>query len=139
MKGLELTEFERVEGDDEVALEGLASQVTEELKLAGLTVIREGDADVGVEIEIDKGADEAGGVYVTWSPSSRLSLAAVVAVQQGRFDAPAIQHSGMVKRIMCEALFELLKSARFGVEKTGDEMRPLAIRVTSPSVGLEQY
>ncbi|MER5739699.1 hypothetical protein ABT117_29065 [Streptomyces sp. NPDC002262] len=138
MKGLEVNEFERVEGDDEAALQGLASQVAEELELAGLTVIREGDVDAGAEIEIDKGADEAGGVYVTWSPNSRLSLAAAVAVQQGRFDEPAIQHSGMVKRIMREAIFELLRSARFGVERSGDDMRPLSIRVTSSSVGSAQ-
>ncbi|MEW1550635.1 hypothetical protein [Streptomyces tsukubensis] len=126
-----MDEFEHVESDSEVALEMLASQVAGELELAGLTVLREGNIHAGAEIDVDTGADESGGIYVTWSTNSRLSLAAALAVQQGRFDDPAIQHSGTVKQIMRKAIFELLQSARFGVEESDDEMRPLSIRVTA--------
>lgn len=131
-----MTEFERIDDDAKAALELLASRVAEELELAGLTVQREGGADAGAEIEVDQGADEAGGVYVTWSPNPRLSLAAADAVQRGRFQEPAIQRSGIVGKIMSEAILEVLRSARFGVEVSDDDMRPFSIRVTAFPVDL---
>ncbi|MFG3002249.1 hypothetical protein [Streptomyces sp. NPDC048340] len=130
-----MSEFERVEGTVEAALNMLADQVADELELAGLSVLKGGNADAGAEIEVDAGEDEAGGVYVTWCPGSQLSLAAAVAVQQGRFDEPMIQHSGTVKRIMLDAISAILQSSRFSVEQSTDDMRPLAIRVTSSAAG----
>ncbi|MFI8365166.1 hypothetical protein ACIGD1_34065 [Streptomyces sp. NPDC085612] len=129
-----MAEFERVQGAAEAGLNLLADQVADELERAGLSVLRDGNADAGAEIEVDAGADEAGGVYVAWRPGSRLSLAAAVAVQQGRFDEPVIQHSGTVKRIMLDAISAILQSSRFSVEQSTDDMRPLAIRVTSSDV-----
>ncbi|MGY3056761.1 hypothetical protein ACVWZD_001006 [Streptomyces sp. TE3672] len=133
-----MAEFERVEGAVEAALNLLADQVADELELAGLSVLKDGNAGTGAEIEVDAGADEAGGVYVTWHPESRLSSAAAVAVQQGRFDEPVIQHSGTVKRIMRDAISAILQSSRFSVEQSTDDMRPLAIRVTSSTVSAAQ-
>ncbi|WP_455362300.1 hypothetical protein [Streptomyces sp. SYSU K21746] len=130
-----MTEFERVEGGVAAALKILADQVAQDLELAGLSVLKEGEGGVGAEIEVDAGADEAGGVYVSWCPDSRLSLEAAVAVQQGRFDEPAVQHSGAVKRIMRDAISVILQSSGFGVEQSTDDMRPLAIRVISSPVG----
>lgn len=121
---------ERVDDDAAAALELLAGHVADELELAGLTVVREEDVHAGAVIDVDMGADEAGGVHVTWCPSSRLSLPAATAVHEGRFDEAVIQRAGTASRIMCDALYELLKSASFGVVRSDDELRPFSIRVT---------
>lgn len=130
-----MTGFERVEGDEEAALELLADQIAEELGLAGLPVVRGGGAGSGAEIEVDVGADDAGGVYVTWQPDPRLSQAAAHAVQEGRFDEPMIRRSGAVKQVMITAVAEILRSAHFHVATSTDDMRPLAIQVSAPHPG----
>lgn len=133
--GRNVPEFEHVGADVEAGLRLLADQVAEELELAGLTVVKHGDAGAGAMIEVDTGADAAGGVWVTWHADSRLRLAAAAAVQQGCVADPMIQRSGTITQIMLDALRAILAARGFGVVQEPDDMRPLWDQVVSPASG----
>jgi hypothetical protein len=122
--------FERVDDVAEAALTALSDQVADELESAGIPVQRGGQGGSGVAMEVDTGADEAGGVFLTWG-RSRLSLLAAAAVRDGRLDDPVIRRSGEVARVMGDAVATILRSAGFDIEDAPDDMRPLSLRVVS--------
>ncbi|WP_394613941.1 hypothetical protein JNUCC0626_29165 [Lentzea sp. JNUCC 0626] len=108
------------------------------MNLAGLPVHRDEYREIGagVELDIDLGADDEGGVHVIWKAQPHLREAAVNAVEQGNFDDPAIWRSGEITQIMGDAIFEILRAAGFGVEKPGDNsMRTFSVQVTSSPEG----
>jgi len=120
--------FRRASSEVVASWKSMADQVSKELQLAGLPVVRTDAEAVGAEIEIDEGGDEEGGVYVKWYPDPQLWKAAADSVQQGRLDEPVIQRSGTVKTVMCGAISEILQAAGFVIGQAGD-LRPLTIRV----------
>ncbi|MFL1381429.1 hypothetical protein [Nocardiopsis protaetiae] len=124
-----MVDFERVGVEAEQALNLLAEKVSEELDVAGIPNFRDGEFGAGAEIEVDLGADRAGGVFVHWNPAESLVQASVAAVGQGRLDAPAIRRAGAVGEIMRDAIFRILQSSDFGVELDTGDMRPFAVRV----------
>lgn len=128
-----MTEFEHVSKEVRDGWLRLADEVCAELQLAGLPASRVVGAamSVGAEVEVDTGDDEAGGVFVSWRPGAQLSGAAAEGVRSGRFDDPAVLHSGSVAREMYGALLGILKSAGYTVEPSDDDMRPFAVRVVS--------
>lgn len=123
--------FHRVSDDEAAARRRLAELVAQELQRAGLTVVWDATSDGGAEIEVDQGADGAGGVFVTWHPGTELAVAASTAVDSGELDAPVIEQAGAVALIMRQAILELLLAAGFDATATEvDDTRPLAVRVT---------
>lgn len=126
--------FERVTPGEAVVRESLAGRVAEELRRAGLAVLGRaghGDPDGGAVIEVDLGADDAGGVYVTWEPAAELAQAAADAVDRGDLDAPDIVRAGAVAIAGRDTVVGLLRSLGFVAECTADvDTRPLAVRVS---------
>lgn len=122
--------FVRVSDDEARGRRRTAARVAQELQRAGLPVARDSES-AGAVIEVDQGADDAGGVYVTWNPSADLATAAAAAVGRGDVDDPRIEHAGHVSLVMRRAVVELLAAAGFDAVMTEpDDTRPLAVRVT---------
>jgi hypothetical protein len=72
--------FETVSSDELAGMEALALRVRNELAAAGLPVLVPGlnpGLDSGAEVEVDPGADAAGGIFVGWSASPHLRECAV--------------------------------------------------------------
>jgi hypothetical protein len=126
---------------DQVAIEvrtarlEIARTTRDELARAGLPIRESGGPNsAGAEIEVDFGDDGAGGVFVTWHADSGLTEAAAQSVLAGRLNDPAIQQSGTISTAMRDAMVAILVAARCVAEPSGDDMRPLALRVlSSPS------
>ncbi|MET7476890.1 hypothetical protein ABZT17_21305 [Streptomyces sp. NPDC005648] len=124
--------FERVSAEESAALEALACKVRNELAAAGLPVIAPGlDPALtgGAEVDIDDGADAAGGVYVAWQPSSRLRACASRAFRLKQLNEPVLAHSSAVGVALMHAMSAVLTSAGFRVEETRDEYRPHQLRI----------
>jgi hypothetical protein len=127
--------FERVDLEREQALHELARGALEVLLSAGLpesTEAEEGPS-AGIEVEVDVGDDEAGGVYLMWRPDDRLVSAAALAVLDGRLDDPAIRRSAGFRAVMKDAILSILASSGFIVEEAQDDLNPLAVRVLGRS------
>lgn len=124
-----MTQFERVSPAVEQAWLGLADRIRRSLgEVIGLPV--SDGVTAGVEISADTGADEAGGVFVAWKPSTELTDRSTDSVALGRLDDPSIRLSGRVKQIMADALRDILGSSGFVTEPADEDMRPYGIRVT---------
>ncbi|MEU8465166.1 hypothetical protein [Streptomyces sp. NPDC029003] len=131
--------FERVEAEESAALEALARKVRDELAAAGLPVLPAGLNPVlsgGAEVDVDDGADAAGGVFVGWQASPRSRACASHAFRTGHLDDPVVRHSSAIGIAMMQAMSAVLASAGFGVEDARDEYRPHQLRVlTGPPSG----
>jgi hypothetical protein len=126
--------FEKVSGDKLAGMEALALRVRNELAAAGLPVLAPGMNPVlasGAEVEVDGGADAAGGIFVGWSASPRLRECAVRAFRLRLMDDPLLRHSSQVGAAMMQAMGAVLASAGFTVEDANDEYRPHRLRVVS--------
>ncbi|MEV7388327.1 hypothetical protein [Streptomyces sp. NPDC091215] len=124
--------FERVSAEESTALEALAGRVRNELAAAGLPVLAPGLDPVlagGAEVDIDDGADAAGGVFVAWQASPRLRACARRAFGLKQLDEPVLRHSSVVGAAMMQAMAAVLASAGFSVEDARDEYRPQQLRV----------
>ncbi|MEW1677227.1 hypothetical protein [Streptomyces noursei] len=123
-------DFKHAPADIIAEREKLAEQVQRELELAGVVAFQiDVKVQVGAEIEVDRGDDAAGGVFVTWKPHPTLSTAAVESLQNGEYQAQAIRHHGTVIMHMRDAIIGILVSAGFRAEISDDDMRPFVVRV----------
>ncbi|MFF5257096.1 hypothetical protein ACFY4K_34415 [Streptomyces leeuwenhoekii] len=124
--------FERVSAEESATLESLAGKVRNELAAAGLPVLAPGLDPVlagGAEVDIDHGADAAGGVFVAWQASPRLQACAHRAFALKQLDEPVLRHSSAIGAAMMQAMAAVLASAGFSVEDARDEYRPQQLRV----------
>ncbi|MEU1711172.1 hypothetical protein ABZ478_38895 [Streptomyces sp. NPDC005706] len=124
--------FERVSAEESAALEALARKVRNELTAAGLPVLAPGLDPVlagGAEVDIDHGADAAGGVFVAWQASPRLRACASRAFRLKQLDEPVLRHSSAVGAAMVRAMAAVLASAGFSTEDARDEYRPQQLRI----------
>ncbi|MGW9033059.1 hypothetical protein ACWGQ5_56015 [Streptomyces sp. NPDC055722] len=124
--------FERVSAEESVGLEALALKVRNELAAAGLPVLAPGLDPVlagGAEVDIDDGADAAGGVFVAWQASPRVRACASRAFSLKQWDEPVLRHSRAVGVAMTQAMATVLASAGFSVEDARDEYRPQQLQV----------
>lgn len=117
------------------SLEALAHRVRDELVKAGLPLLDEDNAEelAGAVIEVDRGADEGGGVFLRWEPSPELADLEADAVASGEFENPAIAHSGLVAEAMRDAMAAILRSAKLVVDNSDDELRPFTLHVRADS------
>ena len=84
------------------------------LAAAGLPVIVPGLNTLlagGAEVDIDDGADTAGGVFAAWHPSPRVQECTIRAVRLWLLDDPIVEHSGQIAAAMMEAMATILASA----------------------------
>ncbi|MFC9971987.1 hypothetical protein ACFVH6_13960 [Spirillospora sp. NPDC127200] len=117
------------------ARDRLAGRARNTLAAAGLPLMS-GDLELalgaGAEVEVDYGADAAGGVYATWRLHPQLARAAAFAVSADDADDahPALLFSGTVAVAMARAIGTILTAAGFAVEEADDEYRPFTLRIT---------
>ncbi|MFE7859948.1 hypothetical protein [Streptomyces sp. NPDC057403] len=133
--------FERVSAEESAALQALARRVRNELAAAGLPVLAPGlDSDLagGAEVDIDDGADAAGGVFVGWQASPRLQACARRAFGLKQLNEPVLRHSSAVGAAMMQAMAAVLSSAGFGVEDARDDYRPQQLRVLARPPSTQQ-
>ncbi|WP_308310965.1 hypothetical protein [Streptomyces sp. GbtcB6] len=118
--------------EQSAALDALAWKVRNELAAAGLPVVAPGLDPVlagGAEVDIDDGADAAGGVFVAWQASPRLRACAMRAFRLKQLDEPVLRHASAVGAAMMQAMAAVLASAGFRVEDAHDDYRPQQLRV----------
>ncbi|MFJ2400355.1 hypothetical protein ACIOUE_03565 [Streptomyces xanthochromogenes] len=98
----------------------LAEAVAQELRYAGLPACvefsnRPAQQQAGACVSVSTADSPAGGVYVTWNPSSSMIETAQRSAEPGTFDLlePVIEHSVRVGSLMNEALKRVLVLAGF--------------------------
>jgi len=114
--------------------ERVASAARNELAAAGLPVVVPSLAPklaVGADVTIDPIDDTAGGVFIEWHASPRLTDCAVTALRHKRTDDPALRHNGAVQKAMAKAVAVILTAAGFSVGDAEDEYRPFALKVAA--------
>ena len=131
--------FERVSGAEFADMKALAQRVRNELAAAGLPVLPDLNPVLagGAVVEVDGGADMAGGVFTRWCASPRLRECTSRAFRLRLLDDPLLRHSSQVEAAMMRAMAAILISAEFTVEDTNDEYRPHHLRLVSgPAPGV---
>jgi hypothetical protein len=107
-----------------VSDQGLAEAVTQRLKLAGLPGIPLDGPGGGFAVQPDEDV-----IYVVWSPSEELSVAAFEQLERGNVQDPVVVHVGRIKHAMADAMLEILRSAGFGAAMSKDDMAPATVEV----------
>lgn len=131
-----MEEIKRVDSDTLARWERLADQVRNELMAARIAVV--GDLDQGgAEVEVDPFDDGAGGVFLAWHAHPRLENAAVQCVQEQRFDAAPLRHSGTVSQAMRDAMSVILTSAGYTVKEPNTDFRPLELQIVAGPAGCD--
>lgn len=127
-----MSQFERV-GDEKVAhLIDLADRARSALLRAGIPAnMADGGADSsGALIELDEGADETGGVFVTWSVSPEFTAEVSGHLMSGELTHPSIQESGKIRAAMADAIIKTLNASGLAATLNDDDMRPLSVVVS---------
>lgn len=131
--------FERVSDDARANMERLDQRVRSELAAAGLPLIVPGLSAIlagGAQVDVDDGADTAGGVFVGWHASPRLQACTIRALRLKLLNDPLLQHSGQIEAAMTQAMATILTSAGFTVQDADNEYRPYQLRlVDTPGPG----
>lgn len=124
--------------EDEGAPQTLVDEVRAELAAAGLPVLPDDCADLGVHVSgvlIEPGDDvepETEGVWVSWQINSPLADASRRAFKVGAYRSngtggfeshPAMHHWGVVYDAMNDALDKILRSLGYDVQLDADEYR----------------
>ncbi|MGW6706429.1 hypothetical protein ACWGDE_16250 [Streptomyces sp. NPDC054956] len=137
--------FETVTTEELKAMETLARRVRNELAAAGLPVLApdlDSSFSGGAEVDIDDGADSAGGVFVSWAaaPSLRASTSRTFRAWQRsdpqlqQPDEPVLRrmrHSSEIDAAMMGAMAAILASAGYTTQDAQDSYRPHHLRVTA--------
>jgi len=124
--------------DDEIAeRDALAAAVVAALRAAGCPADlahRDTDRDRGYYVEVDAGADFAGGVFVMWAPGGTVGRAAKDAVLRHDYTHPAIKFHGEVAHAMTTAALHVLHAAGFTAVLADDDEHPYELDVRAGSL-----
>ena len=136
-----VSEFDYLRAEDAIlaARHQLAERVRVALTYAGVPAFPSDGMPVsaGAQVEIDAASDEAGGVYVTWTPSPELSEAVRDSSINGHTDHPTAELFLSITLAMRDALIEILRHSGFRVTTIDDyTMGPPAIFVLGSNDGL---
>ncbi|NUT97645.1 MAG: hypothetical protein HOY78_37045 [Saccharothrix sp.] len=128
-----LSAFRHVNEEDLEQRYTLARRAVVALEALGFPVhLREGvDSAAGVEVAVDSGDYDTGGVYVSWNFGPELRLRMAEAVERGNFSDPVFEPAGVVAETMSATLRKLLVVAGFSVELAEDDLRPFALKIIS--------
>ena len=112
-------------------LEDLAEAARQEFLLAGLPAVISSrvPAVAGVNIWLDHRQDERATVFALWRPSHVLNDASATAVEELRFDDPALIHGGAICESMIAAMLAILVSAGFEVTMAQRELVPYSLDI----------
>jgi hypothetical protein len=119
--------------DELAGMEVLARRVRNELAAAGLPVIPDVNPVLagGAEVEVDRGRDMSGDVFVEWFASPRLRECTSRAFSLWQLDDPLLRHSSQIAAAMMQAMAAILTSAGFTIEDANYEYRSHQLRVLS--------
>jgi hypothetical protein len=111
----------------------LASSAASILNEAGLPVaVDPGSARSGIAlVEVDRGDDAAGGVYVSWRPGALLIERNNSHLLAGDRNHVDIDFSGQVCESMMEAMLAILRYRGVDAAVTDNDLRPYTIRVSA--------
>jgi hypothetical protein len=87
---------------------------------------------LGVEVTVDPGADEAGGVYVGWHPAPVLRVAGMRAALRNDPRDPALRHKGVVGDAMTRAIGEILTAGGFTMGESPNDLAVEMLYVVGP-------
>ena len=133
--------FKQVSAETLAEYEAVAERVRAELSAAGLPIAApdyspEADSNYGVLVGVDPGDDAAGGVTVEWNCRQAIRDRMIDALQQRKYDAPAIWRNGAIVTAMNTAITEILTSAGFTVVENPNDMAPMTLKVmATPTPG----
>lgn len=134
-----MSEFRHVTDQELEQRYTLARHASAALESLGFPAyVREGiDSAPGVEVTVDSGDYDVGGVYVSWNFSSELRLRMADAVKNGNFSDPIFGPASTAAETMMETLQRLLNVAGFSVQPAEDDLRPFALKIISaPAEGV---
>jgi hypothetical protein len=115
--------FEHVDDEASRRLRNLADRVRAVLAAAGIPVSASDspDPDGGAVIEVDTGADEAGGVYVRWRLPHEQHDELLSYLQDGLQSHPRVQYFFEVWRAMRDAIMAILNAAGLAAARSEDQ------------------
>jgi hypothetical protein len=130
-EGSAVVEFDHINDDEAGRLMDLAALAKSVLQRAGIPAsLADGGTDTpGALIEVDTGADDAGGVFIAWSLSSEMTAEVSDHLLKGEFAHAAVQEAGRIRAAMCEALISILAASGISATLNEDDMRPLTVAV----------
>ena len=117
--------------------DALAASVVAVLRAAGCPADLahpDTDRDRGYYVEVDTGADFAGGVFVMWAPGGTVGRQAKDAVLRHDYTHPAIKFHGEVAHAMTTAALHVLHAAGFTAVLADDDERPYELDVRAGSL-----
>ncbi|UXY27027.1 hypothetical protein [Streptomyces sp. HUAS TT20] len=115
--------------------EAWASEARTQLAAAGLPVEPHGldpAVGAGAVVEVDPGADEAGGVYVSWRPAPVLRVAAMRRAMEQRSDDPVLGHMNAIDKAMTEAIRAVLTAGGFEIGDSPNDFAEGTVYVIGP-------
>ncbi len=108
----------------------MADAAREELRLAGLPIIRDDDgAGSGAYVEVDRDASIGGAITVSWNLAGEVREAVRRCVLEKRFADPEMDRLGRVASAMQEAIISILRSAGFSVGIPRNDLEPLSVEI----------
>jgi hypothetical protein len=128
----------RQASETEVAVRSdLASSVACILEDAGIpvTIDQACAGSGGAVVDVDRGDDAAGGVYVSWRPGASLIERANRLLLNEKHDHGDIRFMGQVSESMMLAMLEILRHCGVDATVADDDLRPYSIRVLKYAPG----
>jgi hypothetical protein len=129
--------FEHVDEETAQQLRELADRVRMTLTAAGIPVIGSSPgADGGAVIDVDTGADEAGGIYIAWRLPRAQHDEMISYVAAGQDSLPRLRYLLEVLRAMRDAIMAILNASGLTAARSEDhnDMAPIQVLVGIPGV-----
>jgi hypothetical protein len=127
-----MAEFEHADSQAVDRLMNLADRVRSTLTAAGIPAfnVMNPDALGGAAIDVDTGADEGGGVYISWSLSRGLTDEINNLLLANELSDERIQYSGKVRVAMRDAIIAILTAAGLSAGAAVSDIRALEVSVS---------
>jgi hypothetical protein len=127
-----VVEFEHLNQEAADRLRDLADRARVTLIAAGIQAfdITHQNPRGGAAIEVDTGADDAAGVYISWTFSEELTNEISNYLLTKQTSHPTFQYSGKIRLAMRDVIMTILNAAGLKASHSKDDMRPLAVLVS---------
>jgi hypothetical protein len=126
-----MSDFQHIDRETADRLAALADRARTTLIAAGIHAFDIGAASPqgGAAIEVDTGADESGGVYISWTFSRELNDEMGRYLLSNQLSHPMIKYSGKVRLAMRDAIIAILNAAEFSAMPAEDDGHPLGAQL----------
>jgi len=127
-----MIDFEHVDSEAAERLRDLADRAQGILIAAGIPAFdwQSSSPRGGAAIEVDTGADEAGGVYISWQVSQELADQINRHLLSHQLTHPSIQYSGKIREAMRDAIITVLSASGLLAKASENDMRPLEVSIS---------